>query len=103
IIEESNFYSTVFIEVDEIASEIKDKYLSKILGDLSSEVFNKKWKLKFQQHIISVPQYLCDDLEPINEYEDNIRCISSDELNEGYDLETGFKRDFKETNNSYTF
>lgn len=103
IIEESNFYATVFVEVDNAAVELREKYLQKIMGEIPNDEFNKKWKLKFQQHIISVPQYLCEHLDPINEYEDNILCIPLNEVTEKYDLETGFKRDYKETNSSFTF
>lgn len=103
IIEESNFYATVFIEVDEMAQEVRHKYLQKILGEIDKEEFNENWKLKFQQHIISVPQYLCDDLETINEYEDDILIVPSEELEIKYDKETGFNRTLVETNSSFTF
>lgn len=103
IIEESNFYTTVFIEVDEEAKEIREKYLQKIMGEISTEEFNKDWKLKFQQHIISVPQYLCDDLEPINEYEENILVVPMNEIYNRYFIETGFNREIQDTNQSFTF
>lgn len=103
IIEESNFYNTVFIEIDEKAKEIRNKYLQKIMGEIDSEEFNREWKLKFQQHIISVPTYLCDDLEVINEYEENILVVPRDELKVKYHIETGFNRKLEETNSSFTF
>lgn len=103
IIEESNFYATVFIENSEEAIEIQDKYLQKIKHEITKENFDRNWKLKFQQQIISVPQYLCDDLEPINKYEDNILVVAIQALKERYDLNTGFKRDYEETNSSFTF
>lgn len=103
IIEESDFYTTVFVEIDDNAKEIREKFFQKILGELNNEEFNKNWKLKFQQHTISVPKYLCDDLEPINEYEENILVVSPLELEEKYDLKTGFRRDNQNSNAAYSF
>lgn len=103
IIEKSNFYVSVFIEVDEKAEEIREKYHQKIIGDIDKEEFNQNWKLKFHQHIISVPQYLCDDCSPINEYEENILVVSHFELNEKYNLKTGFIREKQDINTAYTF
>lgn len=103
IIEESNFYATVFIEIDEEAQEARDKYLQKILGEITSEEFNRDWKLKFQQHIISAPKYLCDDLEQINEYEEDILIVPFNEIEEKYCWETGFNREKQDANRSFTF
>lgn len=103
IIEESNFYTTVFIEVDEAAQEIREKYLQKIKGYIDKDTFNRDWKLQFQQHIISVPGYLCNDLDPINEYEENIFVVPLNELGERYFLETGFSREKQIVNRSCTF
>ena len=103
IIEESNFYSTVFIEVDERAEVVREKYLKKITGEIDNEEFSRKWKLKFQQHIISIPTYLCDSLDPINDYEDNILVVPLDEIHEKYNLATGYNRSLQDTNKSFTF
>ena len=103
IIEESDRYAPVFIEIDDYSSEILERYLQKITYKISKEKFNKYWKLKFQQHIISVPKYLCEDLETVNEYEESILLVSKNEINSRYNLETGYNRDFKESNQSYTF
>ena len=103
IIEESNFYTTVFIEVDEEAQEVRDRYMQKILGEISSEEFNRDWKLKFQQHIISAPKYLCEDLDQINEYEEDILVVPFDEIQVKYSLETGFNRKKQDANRSFTF
>lgn len=103
IIEESNFYSTVFIEVNEDAEVVREKYLQKIKGEINNEEFSRKWKLKFQQHIISVPTYLCDSLDPINDYEENILFVPTDEMHEKYNLETGYNRNLQDTNKSFSF
>lgn len=103
IIEESNFYSTVFIEVNEETEVIREKYLQKIIGEIDNEKFSKNWKLKFQQHIISIPTYLCDSLDPINEYEDNILVVPKDEIHEKYNLDTGYNRNLQDSNKSFTF
>lgn len=103
IIEESDRYAAVFIEIDEEASEVLEKYLQKITNEISKEKYNKDWKLKFQQHIISVPKYLCEDLETVNEYEENILFVPKNEIGSRYSSETGYNRDFKEQNIAYTF
>ena len=91
IIEESDRYAAVFIEIDEDASEVLEKYLQKITNEISKEEYNKDWKLKFQQHIISVPKYLCTDLETVNEYEENILVVPKNEIGSRYSSETGYK------------
>ncbi len=103
IIEESDRYAPVFIEINDKASLILDKYLQKIKNEISKEEFNKEWKLKFQQHIISAPKYLCDDLETVNEYEENILKVSKGELETRYSLQTGFNRKYKEENSAFVF
>lgn len=103
IIEESDRYTAVFIEIDNDSSEILEKYLQKITNEISKEDYNKDWKLKFQQHIISVPKYLCDDLETVNEYEENILLVPKNEIGSRYSAQTGYNRDFKEKNEAYTF
>lgn len=103
IIEESDRYTPVFIEVDDDASEVLEKYLQKITNEISKEEYNKDWKLKFQQHIISVPKYLCEDLGTVNEYEESILLVSKEEIDSRYKTETGYNRDKKEQNIVFTF
>ncbi len=103
IIEESDRYAPVFIEIDDNASEILEKYFQKITNEISKEEFNKEWKLKFQQHIISVPKYLCEDLETVNEYEDNILLVPKEEIDLKYNKHTGYNREIIVQNSSFTF
>lgn len=103
IIEESDRYAAVFIETDKDASEVLEKYLQKITNEISREEYNKDWKLKFQQHVISVPKYLCEDLETVNEYEENILFVPNKEIGSRYSTKTGYNRDLKEQNMAYTF
>ncbi|WP_163515250.1 CRISPR-associated helicase Cas3' [Gelidibacter japonicus] len=103
IIEESDQYTSVFIEVDTKAREVRDKYLQKIRGELSIEEFNRDWKLQFQQHIISVPKYLCQDLYLINEYEENILIVPHEEIVSRYITETGYNRGKQKDNRSFVF
>ncbi|MTI87712.1 MAG: CRISPR-associated helicase Cas3' [Balneolaceae bacterium] len=92
IIEESDRYRPVFIETDDKSEFLKEKYLQKIIGEIDKETFDKKYKLDFQQHIISVPTYLTQDLATINEYEENILIVPEDLLDIYYNFETGFIR-----------
>lgn len=92
IIEETDRYRPVYVEMDDYSELLRDKYLQKITGDVSKEEFDKEYKMKFQQRIISVPKYLIDDLEPINEYEENILVVPKDLLEIYYNKKTGFIR-----------
>ncbi|HYX09100.1 MAG TPA: CRISPR-associated helicase Cas3' [Bacteroidales bacterium] len=95
IIEESNHYRPVFIEIDNYSQLLRKKYLQKIKNEISKEEFDMKYEMDFQQHIITVPKYCTNDLYPINEYEENILVVPLEDLNKYYDLKTGFKRDQK--------
>lgn len=103
IIEQSDRYRPVFIEIDENAQKARQKYLDKIVSNITKEEFDKCWKLIFQQHIISVPKYLCDELETINEYEDNILVVEFDNIKTKYDANTGYIRDKQDSNSTLTF
>jgi len=103
IIEQSDSYKAVFIEKDEEATKVREMYLLKILDDIDKEEFDRNWKLKFQQHIISIPNYLTDDLDKINEYEDNILVVRKEDLLNRYNLITGFNRKSKSSNTTFVF
>ena len=103
IIEESDRYAPVFISIDDDASEVLEKYLQKITNEITKEEYNKDWKLKFQQHIISIPKYLCADLETVNEYEESILLVPKKEIGLRYSSETGYNRAFKEENRVFAF
>lgn len=103
IIEESDRYAAVFIEINDVSSEVLEKYLKKITNEISKEEYSKVWKLKFQQHIISVPKYLCEGLETVNEYEESILLVPKSEIVSRYSTQTGYIRNYKEENNVYTF
>lgn len=92
IIEESRISHSVYIEYDKRASTLRNKYLDKIKGRISKEEFEKKYKLSFQQHIIALPKYLTESLEPINEYEQNLLCLNNDLISQYYHPQTGFMR-----------
>lgn len=103
IIEESDRYSPVYVETDNNATILLGKYLEKIRNEISKEEFDRKWKLQFQQQIISVPKYLCEDLETVNEYEESILLVSFEELASRYCNNTGYIRDSQENNKSFVF
>jgi CRISPR-associated endonuclease/helicase Cas3 len=92
IIEESRLSKSVFIEYDEKASLLRQKYLDKITGRISKEEFDKNYKLEFQQHIIAIPQYLTAALAPINEYESNLLSLNNELISQNYNPSTGFIR-----------
>jgi len=92
IIEESRFSQSVFIEYDETASQLREKYLDKITGKMLKEEFDKNFKLAFQQHIIAIPRYLTETLGAINEYDPNLLCLNQELISQYYHPETGFIR-----------
>jgi len=92
IIEESDRYRPVFIELDDYSKFLREKFLQKIIGEITKETFDKNYKMEFQKRIISVPKYLIDDLETINEYEENILVVPNDLLEIYYNEETGYIR-----------
>ena len=92
IIEESKSTSSVFIELTEREIELKKQYLTKIKNETPKDEFDRKYKMDFQQRIITVPSYLTQDLEPINEYEENILLVPYEQLSTYYDVNTGFIR-----------
>jgi CRISPR-associated endonuclease/helicase Cas3 len=92
IIEQSDRYRSVFIEIDSYSQELRQKYIEKITGELSREEFDKNFKLEFQQRILSVPSYLTNELPQINEYEEDILVVDYDMLESYYNEETGFIR-----------
>lgn len=93
IIEESDLYRSVFVELGNKGKKLREKYLQKILKEISKEEFNQKYKRKFQQHIISVPHYYTESLQLINEYEENILVVPFEEIGDFYDPQTGYIRD----------
>lgn len=96
VIEKRGGISSVFIEIDSIATESKQAFLGLIAGDLTKENFDKNHKLNFHQRIISVPDYLpkMEDLKLSSRYvlSEGLYLVPSDEINDFYDIVTGFDR-----------
>ncbi|MCD6354456.1 MAG: hypothetical protein J7L95_02805 [Prolixibacteraceae bacterium] len=92
IIEESSFTVSVFIELNEFAQKLRQKYYEKITGVLNKEEFDKKYKTAFQQRIISVPRYLTSNLKSINEFEEDLLVVNLEFIDAFYDKKTGFIR-----------
>lgn len=92
IIEESTTTQSVYIEADEEAAFLREMYYKMIKKVISTEEYQKKYKLKFQQNILGVPNYLTVDLDPINKFDDNIRLVPFELLDDYYDPKTGFIR-----------
>ncbi|MDO5656195.1 MAG: CRISPR-associated helicase Cas3' [Flavobacteriaceae bacterium] len=103
IIESSDKYKSVFIELNDEAEMLRQKYAEKIQNIISKEEFDKNYKLRFHQYIISVPKYLCDDLKQINEWDDHILVLPMSEVDYRYNLKTGFIRNYQSENKSFVF
>lgn len=96
VIEEQNPPISVFIEIDEKATEYKDKFVKMIHKELTQKDFSP-FKKGFHQHIISVPSHLPKVKEELKQSDRYLLCegiyiVPNDELTDFYDLTTGFIR-----------
>jgi CRISPR-associated endonuclease/helicase Cas3 len=96
IIDEAQTAQAVFVELGEKEKVLKEKYLAKIKNEIAKEEWDREFKHDFQQRIISIPDYLTNDLSPINEFEGNLKIVPLEVIDQKYDLNTGFIRDNKE-------
>lgn len=94
--EQKNVYS-VYVEVDEAATDAKKAFLEMInatkedANDLKQD-FDKHFKKDFNQRIISVPNYYTKHLSPIHPTIENILIVLKEDLEKLYNTETGFIR-----------
>ena len=106
VIEQRGGIASVYIEIDENAANTKQAFLDMIHKKLSKEVFDKEFKLSFNQHIISVPEYLPKvkelKLNKVNLLCDGLYIVCQSEIADYYNLITGFDRRKEETNNAQT-
>jgi CRISPR-associated endonuclease/helicase Cas3 len=93
IIESAPSMRSVFVEYDEAAAECLNNYRSLLDQEISKQAFDRDYKRLFNQHIITVPEYFCEDLTPIHPKSDDLLWLSREELLERYDFDTGFIRD----------
>ncbi|AYQ36654.1 CRISPR-associated helicase Cas3' [Runella sp. SP2] len=104
VIEQRGGIASVYIEIDENAKKTKDAFLAMIHKKLSKEIFDKDFKLSFNQHIISVPEYLPKvkelKLDKVNLLCDGLYIVRKNEISDYYDLITGFDRRKEELNNA---
>lgn len=110
IIAEQKNVVSVFIELIE-AIAAKEHFLQLIKPNNNNalenakEVFDKKYKKTFHQHIINVPKYYLEYHIPLTSAQyrltDDIYYIPNEMLLSVYDENTGFKRE-KQTNSFYT-
>lgn len=101
IIKEQENVRSVFIEIDERATEVKEAFLSIINASdkeqrrRQKQEFDIHYKKDFNQRIITVPFYYTSSLEKIHCKVDNILLVRNEMLNNYYNTDTGFKRDPK--------
>jgi len=106
VIDQRGGIASVYIEIDENAKKTKDAFLAMIHKNLSKEVFEKKFKLSFNQHIINVPEYLPQvkelKLDEVNLLCEGLYIVHQNEITAYYDLITGFDRTKESINNTQT-
>ena len=95
VIDEKHPTLSVFIDVDEIATNAMEMFSKMICKEISQEDFSPYKKI-FHQHIIAIPCYLDKalDLKRTAKYSlcEGIYLVPNTELLDFYNLETGFIR-----------
>jgi CRISPR-associated endonuclease/helicase Cas3 len=97
IIDQAPWAMSVYIEIDEKAIEARQAFESLLNHKMSKEMFDQKYKLEFNQHIIAVPDYL-PKLKELKEDQsnylsENILLVRNELLDDYYSTLTGFRRD----------
>lgn len=88
LIKEDFFKTDIFIELDDDAKNVRQKY--RLIKELKNPLDRKneflKIKKDFYEYVISIPK----DKAPAPENENGIAYVSIEELKDRYDIETGF-------------
>jgi CRISPR-associated endonuclease/helicase Cas3 len=103
VINEKSPSLTVFIELDENASHLKDCFIQLIHKAITTEDF-APYKRRFHQHIVSVPGHLPKAADLLRSKK-NLLCegmyyVSKTELADFYDITTGFDRSHENSQHS---
>jgi CRISPR-associated endonuclease/helicase Cas3 len=105
LIEEDYYKIDTFVEVDDEAKEVWERYLS-LISDKTMPPFERKKeflkiKREFYDYVISIPSKFKNNL---TDFDDKLELgyISSEELDQLYSLETGFKREDTDSSNGGT-
>ncbi|OJV22399.1 MAG: hypothetical protein BGO21_14100 [Dyadobacter sp. 50-39] len=98
VIDHKGYAVSAFVELDNEATMAKEAFLNMLSKKISREEFDTKYKLAFNQRIITVPKYLGRVKELIqssrtNELIEGLLIVNSFEIEEYYDVITGFRRD----------
>ena len=93
IIEDANWTTSVFIELNEEAQNARNAYDKLLNKELSKEMFDKNFKKTFNQYIIAIPEKYTNGLENLNDYSKRIKLVDFNNLELFYDFETGYIRD----------
>lgn len=96
LIDDKGLTASVFVELDERGQEVRALFSNYIKKQLPASEWEQH-KRDFNQRIISVPGYL-PRVEALKQTQANVLCegllvVNYHELNDYYDLTTGFRRD----------
>lgn len=97
VIDHKGYAVSVFVELDDVAMEARDAFRKLICKKMSKENFETKYKLAFNQRIITVPKYLAKVKElqqdkSRNELVEGLLIVNRDEVQNYYDEIIGFDR-----------
>ncbi|WP_143959729.1 CRISPR-associated helicase Cas3' [Litoribacter populi] len=99
VIEEQQKAISVFVLVDDRATEVRGAFMSLLGNELSKQEFDEKYKKDFHQRIIAVPSYYTEHLDKNLNLSDSIMFAQPD----NYDLNTGFIRQESEKREVTTY
>lgn len=102
VIDQKGFAVSVFIELDDEATAAKEAFQKLIHKKMGKEEFDTKYKLTFNQRIITVPKYLAKVKElqqdkTLNELAEGLYIVNRNEVQNYYDELTGFDRSKEST------
>lgn len=93
IIESASSMRSVFVEYDDKATEYLVNYQALLDREIQKQTFDLYYKRLFDQHIITVPEYFCRDLEFVHPKSDDLLLLPVEAIPDRYRTDTGFIRD----------
>ena len=91
IIKEQNNVVSVFIEIDEKATKVKNAFLRLLKKEITRKDF-EIYKKDFHQRIITVPKFYIEKRQLSDTLTENIYYVRKELLDDYYDKDTGFIR-----------
>jgi len=92
IIKDSPWAVSVFIELNNEATQALKAYSALMNREMTKKEFDKDFKKAFNQYIIAVPKKFTEHLENISDTNENIKLVRKELIESNYNPDTGFIR-----------